>query len=143
MTSLKQSSFRAVLFVSFVALAVPACGGGSGNAGSEDAGSEDAGSDADAPVDASPDGTLPADGAAIDASDQEPVYWADVSAIFAARDCNRCHVGTENTYDSVVENWIEGEDGDVLSPMMEIGHKIQPDHADTVLHWLETGYPED
>lgn len=130
--TLKPPSVCAVLLVAFVT--VLGCAGSSG----EDS-NPDAEPDADASLDAAQDAT-PGDDAA---PHPELVYWADISAIFEARSCDGCHIGTPDTYDSVVQHWIEGEDGNLLGPMMEIGHKVHPDQADTVLHWLDTGYPEE
>jgi mono/diheme cytochrome c family protein len=78
-------------------------------------------------------------------ADTEPqqVAWADVSAIFEDRDCAGCHGNTPNSYQTVVDEWIEGPDGDLLGPKMEINHRINDADAAVVLAWIEQGYPEE
>ncbi|MGM0555582.1 MAG: hypothetical protein ACQEVA_04295 [Myxococcota bacterium] len=77
-----------------------------------------------------------------DTAPQE-VTWAEVSAIFEARNCKNCHADVTDTYRSVVDEWIEGPRGNVLEEKMEINHRVNAADAQVVLDWLEQGYPEE
>lgn len=116
-----------------LALVVTACSNGpdEGEDGDDQAmdGSEDTG-DGDGDSTDSPD--LPV----------EDVTWAEVSAIFQDRQCSGCHGAIPDTYPSVVENWLEGPDGDVLRSKMEISHRITAADAQVVIAWIDAGYPE-
>lgn len=120
-----------------LALVVTACSNGpdEGEDGDDQAmdGSEgdgDGDSDGDSDSSGSPD--LPLD----------DVTWAEVSAIFQDRECSGCHGSIPDTYPSVVENWLEGPNGDVLRSKMEISHRITAADAQVVIAWIDAGYPE-
>lgn len=78
-------------------------------------------------------------------ADTEPqqLYWADVSAVFEDRNCSGCHATIPNSYQSVVDEWIEGPDGNVLEDKMRINHRVNAADAQIVLDWIDQGYPEE
>lgn len=78
-----------------------------------------------------------------DDTEPQQVYWADVSTVFEDRGCDGCHGAIPRSYQSVVDEWIEGPDGNVLEEKMRINHRINTDDAQIVLDWLEQGYPEE
>ena len=78
----------------------------------------------------------------IDTEPQE-VYWADVSTVFEDRGCDGCHGAIPRSYQSVVDEWIEGPDGNVLEEKMRINHRVNTADAQIVLDWIEQGYPEE
>jgi hypothetical protein len=108
------------------ALAFTGCGDGSDN---PEPSMQDAGRD-------SADGTA-------DAGGPRDVSWADVAMVFENRNCTGCHGTIPDTYQSTVDHWIEGDEGDLLTPKMEINHRVDDEEAATVIAWVKEGYPEE
>ena len=88
------------------------------------------------------DGDGDGEGEALPDLPAEGVTWAEVSAIIEDRECAGCHGVIPETYESVVANWLEGPEGNVLQGKMEISHRVNAADAAVVLAWIEAGYPE-
>jgi len=72
----------------------------------------------------------------------QPVTWAEIQIIFEDRNCSGCHGTVPDSYESVVDHWVETDAGRPLEQMMQVNHRVDEQQATAVLQWLDDGYPK-